>query len=255
MLLPPPSYPMIAVDRTKVAAPTALSDSATLGATLCQQRRLWHQNGQQGDLPGADSAHYRHRTVKTALEALIGKKCWYCEDGARRYDIEHFYPQSIYPILAYYWENLLLACQICNQNYKKNQFPIRPGSQQAIANLLNPESRTDRDIATLIDPSKEDPMAHITFYEGRILSITERGRITIQVCGLDADIDLVDERIKRARLVMGTIGALRYAEQAGDATKIAEYRYALKEASTDKARFAGMVRAELSRRGYDWAAL
>lgn len=246
---------MIAIDRTQVAIPSALSNSATLGASLCQLRQLWHQSGKQGDRPDANSYYYRHSSVKAALEGMIGKKCWYCEDGARRYDIEHFRPQSIYPILAYKWENLLLACQICNQNFKNDQFPLRPGGQQAIEDPLRPETRTDTDLATLIDPSKEDPTAHITFREGRIIDITERGRITIQVCGLDLDPDLVDERIKRAKLVIGTIAALIYAERAGDTLRVSECKNTLKDASTDTARFAGMVRAELARWGYDWRTL
>jgi uncharacterized protein (TIGR02646 family) len=245
---------MIPIDRLQVEMPAVLGQSETWGDELCELRRAWHAGGKIGDRPEALSSRYRHETVKTALEEVIGKKCWYCEDGARRYDIEHFRPQSIYPILAYRWGNLLLSCQICNQNYKKNQFPLLPDGIMALEDSENPKLCDDSDDAMLINPCQDRTPDHLTFREGRILGITQRGRTTIRICGLK-DPDLQEERVNRAKLVIGVIAALKYAEREGNEAEIAKQRSTLRAVSQNRARFAGMVRAELSRRGYDWAAL
>ena len=39
-------------------------------------------------------------------------------------DVEHFRPKSKYWWLAYCYENYLYSCQMCNQRYKKAEFPI-----------------------------------------------------------------------------------------------------------------------------------
>ncbi|MBI1786101.1 MAG: hypothetical protein HYR60_00930, partial [Acidobacteria bacterium] len=40
-------------------------------------------------------------------------------------DVEHFRPKSVYWWLAYCYDNHLYACQICNQVFKKDRFPVR----------------------------------------------------------------------------------------------------------------------------------
>ena len=39
-------------------------------------------------------------------------------------DVEHFRPKSIYWWLAYCYDDHLFACQICNQTYKGENFPV-----------------------------------------------------------------------------------------------------------------------------------
>jgi 5-methylcytosine-specific restriction endonuclease McrA len=54
-------------------------------------------------------------------------KCAYCEgptDLVAYGDVEHFRPKSVYWWLAYCYDNHLFACQICNQGFKGDRFPI-----------------------------------------------------------------------------------------------------------------------------------
>jgi hypothetical protein len=67
------------------------------------------------------------KTAKTQLKKESNGKCVYCEANAMvvaHGDVEHFRPKSIYWWMAYTYDNYLYACQICNQTYKGNKFPI-----------------------------------------------------------------------------------------------------------------------------------
>lgn len=68
------------------------------------------------------------KTAKTQLKKESFGKCAYCEantDVVAHGDVEHYRPKSIYWWLAYTYDNYLFACQICNQTYKSDNFPIR----------------------------------------------------------------------------------------------------------------------------------
>ena len=45
--------------------------------------------------------------------------------GVAHGDVEHFRPKSIYWWLAFAFDNYLFSCQICNQTFKGDRFPIR----------------------------------------------------------------------------------------------------------------------------------
>jgi hypothetical protein len=65
--------------------------------------------------------------AKTRLKSDAIKKCAYCEaptSTVAHGDVEHFRPKSIYWWLAYCFDNYLFSCQICNQIYKGDEFPI-----------------------------------------------------------------------------------------------------------------------------------
>ncbi|MBS1614899.1 MAG: hypothetical protein JST06_02140 [Bacteroidetes bacterium] len=54
-------------------------------------------------------------------------KCAYCESPTTVVaygDVEHFRPKSKYWWLAYCYENYLPSCTLCNQRYKKDEFPL-----------------------------------------------------------------------------------------------------------------------------------
>src|SRR6266446_4706234 len=57
------------------------------------------------------------KRVKTALDAWSNGKCAYCEtliNADRSQQVEHFKPKSLFPSLAYDWNNYFLACNGCN---------------------------------------------------------------------------------------------------------------------------------------------
>ncbi len=61
----------------------------------------------------------------------VGERCMFCS-GNESSDVEHFRPKSIFPELAFIWENLLWACTICNRA-KLNRFPLEVDKM-----LINP---------------------------------------------------------------------------------------------------------------------
>lgn len=63
--------------------------------------------------------HYKTDIIKKALADETHNKCAYCEcfpGEAGNIEVEHFKPKSLYPELAYAWENLLPSCRKCNQS-------------------------------------------------------------------------------------------------------------------------------------------
>jgi hypothetical protein len=80
---------------------------------------------------------------------------------------------------AFDWENYLLSCQICNQQWKQNLFPVR--GKRAITPDCPPEE------SLLLSPFGEfDPAQHFRYGRiGEIIGLTPEGRATIVTCGLD----------------------------------------------------------------------
>jgi hypothetical protein len=67
------------------------------------------------------------KPAKKQLKTESNGKCAYCEADIHivaHGDVEHFRPKDIYWWLAYTYDNYLYACQICNQTYKGNNFPV-----------------------------------------------------------------------------------------------------------------------------------
>lgn len=67
------------------------------------------------------------KTAKNQLKKESANKCAYCEANTSvvaHGDVEHFRPKSEYWWLAYTYDNYLFVCQICNQTYKSDNFPI-----------------------------------------------------------------------------------------------------------------------------------
>lgn len=61
-------------------------------------------------------------------------KCAYCESSTASVahgDVEHFRPKSVYWWLAFCVDNYVFACQLCNQTYKSDHFPIHGAPLQA----------------------------------------------------------------------------------------------------------------------------
>lgn len=98
-----------------------------------------------GEKPTAtESTRYRHPDVKQALINETNGKCAYCESKflhVHHGDVEHIYPKSLARNKTFEWENLTLACEICNQN------------------------KSDRDplLEHIIDPYQIDPALHLVF--------------------------------------------------------------------------------------------
>ncbi|MBL8678520.1 MAG: hypothetical protein JNK05_05120 [Myxococcales bacterium] len=121
--------------------------------------------------------------IRSALSSLSDGLCAYC--GVRLpsgWHVEHWLPSDKFPRLAYYWPNLLPACAGCNLKKKAIAPPVTPKplidpalvakDDEAPYNKVSfLEARIDR----IIDPSHDDPMAHIEFECAAMIFVARAG--------------------------------------------------------------------------------
>ncbi len=200
------------------------------------------------------SGIYGTTTVKSALKKAQHDKCAFCESKISHIsygDVEHFRPKGAwrqdmddeqsypgYYWLAYQWENLFLACQICNQRFKKDLFPLENPSRRARSH------RTDvaREKPLFLDPGKDDPSAHIGFRQEYLFAKNDspRGQSTIDMLGINRAI-LAERRrdhIEQIRLISALANS--------DLPESQEARDYLQRAVTPKAEYSAATSAFLS---------
>jgi uncharacterized protein (TIGR02646 family) len=155
-----------------------------------------------------ESGIYGAKSVKSALQKAQHDKCAFCESKVSHIahgDVEHFRPKAGYrqgpedPLvqpgyywLAYEWTNLLFSCQLCNQRFKRNHFPLTDPNRRARSH--NDDISYEQPL--LIDPAVEDPAQFLEFRENRVYAIgnNARGETTIEIFGLNRK-ELVDMRL------------------------------------------------------------
>lgn len=123
------------------------------------------------------------RKFKPALEALVGKKCWYCETKQSRSDkeVDHFRPKSRvsgvtpkhdgYTWLAFDFQNYRYSCGYCNKRRKDKGNENKVGGKGNYFPLLD-ETRRARtpgeevnEEPILIDPCLQEDVALISYEE------------------------------------------------------------------------------------------
>ncbi len=153
---------------------------------------------------------YAHKSVKAALIAAQFGKCFACESKFTHIafgDVEHFRPKAGYKQrskdklqkpgyywLAYEWANLFASCQLCNQKFKKNLFPLSDPNKRAKSH----KGKINLEDSLLIDPAKDNPQKFISFRKEVPYAIDNKpkGKATIEIFGLDRD-ELNEYRLKR----------------------------------------------------------
>jgi len=98
------------------------------------------------------------KPAKKQLKIESNGKCAYCEarvGTVAHGDVEHFRPKDIYWWLAYCYDNYLFACQICNQSFKSNHFPVH-GTQLSGPSLSPASSAAD--LQALVGRFAPDPL-------------------------------------------------------------------------------------------------
>lgn len=146
--------------------------------------------------------------LKNILHSQYNGKCVYCEsriesdrdgevenfrprEGARGFNSNEYAPGH-YWWLAYEWENLLYACQICTQKYKRDYFPLENESFRSRIGAMGDELLSEKPL--LIDPASENPEEHLEFQEdGLVIDLSPRGKVTIEILGLNRS-SLVEAR-------------------------------------------------------------
>jgi uncharacterized protein (TIGR02646 family) len=209
---------------------------------------------------------YASGPVKVALREAQHDKCAFCESRVSHVshgDVEHFRPKSGfkqreadllrrpgYYWLAYEWTNLFFCCQLCNQQFKKNLFPLKDGRRRARSH----RHRLDREEPLLVDPSSQEPAQYLGFHEhiAHPVGGCREGRTTIDVLGLNREklAGKREERLKSLRLVVASCIRLRAAvANSPEPEKVelmADLETHLREAATDPCEYAAMVRAYLA---------
>ena len=148
--------------------------------------------------------------VKEFLFKSQHSKCCYCERKRDQIelDVEHFRPKGKlenyskhkgYWWKAYDWDNLLISCKTCNQQYKKNQFPLENEDQRA----YNEKDDLTKEKPILINPLTENPEDFIEYdipqnnFKPLMIKATgknKRGQQTIKLTGIN-DKALLEERV------------------------------------------------------------
>lgn len=200
-----------------------------------------------------DRALYGDPEVREALRRAQHGKCAFCEAKITHVmygDVEHYRPKGGfmrggslqrpgYYWLAYAWDNLVLACQLCNQRHKRNAFPLAGGSRRARSHRGDVAKEAPR----FVHPAQEDPSAVIGFHEHVAYAVggDRRGRETIRGLGLNrAEIRGDRERfLEKLRVIRDLAAAVPPSPARGAAQRL------LDEAVRDDAEYAAMARAFL----------
>ncbi|MCX4246101.1 HNH endonuclease family protein [Paraliomyxa miuraensis] len=232
----------------------------------------------QRHLAGEEPSERHWSAAKRWLKRESFGKCAYCEartDTVAHGDIEHFRPKTIYWWLAYCWDNWLFACQICNESYKRAQFPVAGARMtewdlddavlSEIAGSLAPcpldgdaryclgaywaEAKAER--ADLIDPYREDPSSLLAWKvdsieeavmvvpASRRAATQRRVKACVRVLGLNRE-ELYRERW--AKYVDLKLYVRVRAKLPGNDPLRAEIERKIESMMADDASYAGMCR-------------
>lgn len=202
------------------------------------------------------SSIYGAKSVKNALTKLQHGKCCFCESKVQHVaygDVEHFRPKKGYRQedadalgrpgyywLAYDWENLLFSCQLCNQRYKKNLFPLRDRNRRAISH----HDDIGDEEPLFINPALIDPEPHISFREEIPYAVegSALGAASIGQLGLDRA-----ELNERRRDCLAILLTLRNVlDLLPDEPVGLQASVLLDKAILDSAEYASMARAALN---------
>ncbi len=246
---------MIRINKPSTAPAILTNDGATETKDLCDEyvrdRRAYRSGIKTFEFK---SAIYGHASVKEALKTAQHGKCAFCESRITHVqygDVEHFRPKKGflrgksltrpgYYWLAYDWDNLLLACQICNQRHKRNAFPLVRGSLRARSHL----GSIAKERPVFIHPGQEDPLNEIEFRKHvpypRNGSV--RGHRTIRGLGLDRR-ELMEERAAHLESLKTIVNLMRTCPPGPERNQALDL---LRRAQQPDAPFSSMVRCFLA---------
>ncbi|WP_165191642.1 hypothetical protein [Caulobacter soli] len=248
---------MIRIART--AAPAALT---RLGANWAKAHEEAFLQAPQAYLDGDQSlpvkVHvYGHDDVRIALRDMQHSKCCYCEVHMDEYmarHVEHWRPKGGvcqdrdgpelkpgYYWLAYDWDNLLLACVVCNSLNKGTQFPLRDPTRRARSHL---DVLAD-EAPLLLRPDHDDPDDHIEWRDDQPRGRTDEGWATIEVVGLIRDDD--PRRTKAFKAIeLAYERLLKMSNHAAFQVEAQAYLEQLRLAVDPRSEFSAMARSYLA---------
>jgi len=209
---------------------------------------------------------YGAKSVRNALIKAQHGKCCFCESKITHVsygDVEHFRPKAGYRQqagdalgkpgyywLAYAWANLFLSCQLCNQRFKRNLFPLAEPARRAASHHAN----LDAEDPLFIDPAADDPGDYIGFREEYAYAIDDNTRAiqTIEALGLNREA-LAERRrdlLESVKLAARTVEVLAARNDghgrrlsAAERRLLSDHQASLAQAVLDSAQYSAMVRA------------
>jgi uncharacterized protein (TIGR02646 family) len=212
-----------------------------------------------------DKTIYAATAVKDELLRAQAGKCAFCESHVRHVSygaVEHFRPKAGYKQrtgdtlkrpgyywLAYTWDNLFFCCQLCNEQFKENLFPLK--NWRARARSHHDPLGDEKPL--LIHPEGLDPTGHIDFRKERAVAKggSEEGKVTIRVMGLNR-VELREARARRLDMLKSLVRVrdlltdkIATAPTAALKRELANVMARLDASKADGAEYAAMARAFL----------
>jgi uncharacterized protein (TIGR02646 family) len=251
----PTTPPAVLVARGAAAAQAHCTDHGSAPAEYRSGAKTFDFN----------KAIYSAPEVKAALRTAQHQKCAFCESFVPHISygaVEHYRPKAGYKQrkgdrlkrpgyywLAYDWANLLFCCQLCNEQFKENIFPLKVGRNRARVHT----DRLTTEEPLLINPAEVDPANHIDFRNARAVAVggSPKGKATIRVMGLNRP-ELREARSRRLQ-TLGHLALVRdllkeksaIASTRALVAQLAEAETALQESHANTAEYAAMARAFL----------
>lgn len=142
---------------------------------------------------------YNQPSIKESLREESNSKCMYCESNIKHITpehIEHIKPKAKYPELTYEWDNLGLACPVCNMN--------KSDLYDAACTFINPYHESPDEFLMAVGPL-------IYARPGQ-----PRGEITEKVLQLNRT-ELVEKRVERISAIRNLVE--KYENQQSDLLK------------------------------------
>lgn len=262
---------MIPIKKPTQAPAILRTRGATATRELCKQRDADPESFKRTPIE-FDNRIYGAESVKNALRKAQHDKCAFCESLVTPVaygDVEHYRPKAAYrqsakgPLtrpgyywLAYEWSNLLFCCQLCNQRFKRNHFPLADASRRARSH----HDRIEAEQPLFVHPAREHPAAFLEFNEEYLLPIggSPRGQATIEALGLNRE-KLAEKRRDILRLIKDLIECHKlFAVQVDKDPSPENVRifgeiddrlaWHIKKYDLDSAEYAAMIRAALRKR-------
>lgn len=180
-----------------------------------------------GEKPSdSEATKYRHPQVKAALLVETNGKCAYCESKLLHIhhgDVEHIFPKSLDPSLRFDWNNLTIACEVCNQK----------------------KSDRDPNVDFIVDPYKLDPKDHLRFFGAVISSLgTTYGKNTTSLLELNRA-ELVERRKEKLDAVLCVCDTI-LREDLPLVTRKALLADLMAHEAASKSAYTAMVRAAIA---------
>lgn len=173
-----------------------------------------------------EKSRYRHPEIKAALTAETHGKCAYCESHILHIaygDVDHIAPKSLKLADTFRWDNLTLACDVCN-TYKKD--------------------RSD-----LIDPYNDDPAEFFRFLGPMVYAHPGNGKgvVTAKQLRLNRPY-LIESRLRRLDAITSILSTIEATDDPSVRAVLIEDL--LDNEAADQGEYAAVVRSFLTAVGF-----